>query len=246
MTTENRKAIILSNKTKTKTKAKARISDDMPRLFVYAKHDREDTMAGKNYIITIQRQFGSLGRPIAQKMAELLNIKYYDRDILDLASKEMKLAKSAIKDYDETSYARMKHPLGLGNTKMQDYLFSVQQCIISEIATKEESCIIVGRCSDYILRHLDNTFNIFIYAPYEARLDNCVNVLGFDAAEARTMIKQVDKARKNYHKYYTGEAPDTISNRQILIDSSMYGVDGTAEILVDMVKKKFGLTDIEK
>ena len=54
-----------------------------------------------------------------------------------------------IKDYDETSYARMKHPLGLGNTKMQDYLFSVQQCIISEIATKEESCIIVGRCSDY-------------------------------------------------------------------------------------------------
>lgn len=103
-----------------------------------------------------------------------------------------------------------------------------------------------GRCSDYILRHLDNTFNIFIYAPYEARLDNCVNVLGFDAAEARTMIKQVDKARKNYHKYYTGESPDTISNRQILIDSSLYGVDGTAEVLVDMVKKKFGLTDIEK
>ena len=126
---------------------------------------------------------------------------------------------------------------------MQDYLFSVQQCIISEIATKEESCIIVGRCSDYILRHLDNTFNIFIYAPYEARLDNCVNVLGFDAAEARNMIKQVDKARKNYHKYYTGEAPDTISNRQILIDSSMYGVDGTAEVLVDMVKKRFGLQD---
>lgn len=196
-------------------------------------------MAEQQYIITIQRQFGSLGRPIAKRMAEILGIEYYDRDILEMASKELQVNKSDISEYDEKSYTKMKYPLGRGETKIQDHLFNVQQCIMSELAMKKESCIIVGRCSDYVLRHLENTFNIFIYAPYEHRLENCIHELGMEPNEARKMIKSIDKARKNYHKYYTGLSVDTIENRQMLVDSSFLGVEGTAQMLADMVKKKF-------
>lgn len=198
----------------------------------------EQAVEKKPYIITIQREFGSLGRQIAQRMSEKLGIEYYDRDIVEMASKEMNMEKSDICDYDEKSYKKMKYPLGIGNTKMQDYLFSVQQCIISKLATKNESCIIVGRCSDYILRHLDNTINIFIYAPYEARVKNCIEVLGINPSEVPELIESVDKARNNYHKYYTNHSADTIVGRDILIDSSLLGVEGTADILVDIVKRR--------
>ncbi|MEE3420059.1 MAG: cytidylate kinase-like family protein [Lachnospiraceae bacterium] len=191
-----------------------------------------------NYIITIQRQFGSLGRPIAQKLAKLLNVEYYDRDIVELTSKELNLPKSDIADIEEKSYGRMRYPLGLGhNHRKQDYLFSIQQCVIMELATHDKSCIIVGRCSDYVLRHYKNTINIFIYAPYEARFYNCIHSLGMEEQEAKDMIREVDKARNNYHKYYTGEPAATVEGRQFLIDSSMLGVDGTAELIADIVRR---------
>lgn len=202
-------------------------------------------MEEKQYIITIQREFGSLGRPIAKKLSEILNIEYYDRDILEMASKELKINKSEISEYDEKSYKKMKYPLGRGDTKIQDHLFNVQQCIISELAMKRKSCIIVGRCSDYVLRHLDNTFNIFIYAPYEKRLENCIKELGMQADEARKMIKSIDKARKNYHKYYTGLPVNTTENRQMFVDSSFLGVDGTAKMLAEVVKEKFEISKPE-
>lgn len=195
-------------------------------------------MGTQNYIVTIQRQFGSLGRPIAKKLSEILNIEYYDRDLLEMASKEMKVTREELSQYEEKSFSKMKYPLGLGNTQMQDYLFSVQQCVISEIGTHDKSCIIVGRCSDYILRHLKNTINIFIYAPYEKRMQNCIDVLKMNEADAKDMILKVDKARNNYHQYYTGMAADAIYGRQIMIDSSFLGVDGTAELLAEIVKRK--------
>lgn len=195
-------------------------------------------MSNKNYIVTIQRQFGSLGRPIAKKLSEILQIEYYDRDLLEIASKELNKTAEELSDYDEKSYSKMKYPLGLGTPKIQNYLFSIQQCVISEIATYDKSCIIVGRCSDYILRHLKNTINIFIYAPYEKRLKNCVEVLGMDELKAKEMIAEVDKARDNYHKYYTGMTASTITGRQIMIDSSFVGPDQTAEILAEMIKKR--------
>lgn len=193
----------------------------------------------KPYFVTIQRQFGSLGRPIAKKMSELLQIEYYDRDILERTSKEMNMDVSDIVKMEEKSYSRMKYPLGKGEKKFQDHIFNVQQCIISEIALRNQSCIIVGRCSDYVLRHMDNTLNIYIYAPYEARLNNCIHTLGMESDEAEKMIKSIDEARKNYHKYYTGYPADTLHDRQLLIDSSLLGAEQTANLLVEIVKKKF-------
>ena len=205
-------------------------------------------MENKKYIVTIARQFGSLGRPIAMKMSEKLGIEFYDRDIVEEAAKKLNLPVSKINEIEESarkntktnSFRRMMYPLGTQTDDMQNKLFEAQQNIIKFLAERE-SCIIVGRCSDFILADEPNIIRIYIYAPYEARIRNCVEDLHMDEEEARRMIKSVDEARDNYHMHYTGYLPNDQRFKEIMIDSSMFGTEGTADYLVAAVKKKFGL-----
>lgn len=198
----------------------------------------------ENYVVTISRQFGSLGRPIAKKMAEMLGIEYYDRDIVEKAAKEMNLPVSIIDDgeeLDNIEFRKMKFPLGTSSEEEQDRIFEVQKKIITELAQKE-SCIFVGRCSDYILRNNDNHFSIFIYAPYDVRKDNCVKYLNMKPDEAERMIKDVDEARESYSLNYAKSYSENVNYKDILIDSSLFdGVDETAQVLVTMIRKKFNL-----
>jgi len=195
----------------------------------------------KKYTITITRQFGSLGRPIAKKMSEILGIEYYDRDIVDEAAKKIKLPVSTVSNEEEiarSNFFYMKLPLGNNTSDIQDQIFDVQRKIITELAEKE-SCIIVGRCADYILQDRENLMNIYIYAPYENRFLNCVEYLHMKHDVARKMIYEVDKARAAYQMRYAKYLPEDINHRNILIDSSFMGIDATAEYLAVMAKKKF-------
>ena len=200
-------------------------------------------MADKKYIVTITRQFGSLGRPIAREMSELLKIEYYDRDIVEATSKKMNLPVSKISEHEETystNLFSMLLPLGSDSIAKQDEIYNVQKEVIREMAEKE-SCIIVGRCADYIFRDHRNVLNIYIYAPVDARYKNCVEVLKMKPEEATKMIYKVDKARTAYHKRYAKYAPGDPDSKQIMIDSSMLGVRGTAEVLAEIVQRRFGL-----
>ena len=203
-------------------------------------------MSKSKYVITITRQFGSLGRPIAKKMSELLGIEFYDRDLVDQAAEKLKLPKSVVDEEEESAVAttpfylrRMQFPLGKNSNSRQDEIFEAQQNIIKFLAD-EETCIIVGRCSDFILSEMENAIHIYIYAPYEKRVENCVKDLKMDVKEARKMIVDVDEARDSYHMHYAGYYPDYKLHKDILIDSSVLGVDGTAEYLVELIKRKFG------
>ncbi len=195
----------------------------------------------KKYIIAITRQFGSLGRPIAKKMSEILGIEYYDRDIMDEAAKKMKLPVSAVSNEEETARSNffyMKLPLGNNTSDIQNRIFDVQSKIIIELAEKE-SCIIVGRCADYILRDKENLMSIYIYAPYENRFLNCVETLHMKPDTARKMIYDVDKARAAYQMRYAKYLPEDINHKNILIDSSFMGINATAEYLAKIVKQKY-------
>lgn len=198
-----------------------------------------------NYVITISRQFGSLGRPIAKKIAEMLDIKYYDRDILDKVAKSMGISEEFGDDEElaETdSYRRMMYPLGTVSEDKQEKIFELQKKIIEDIAQKE-SCIIVGRCSDYILRNHTNHFSIFIYAPYEERRKNCIKELKIDESCVDDLINKVDNARQSYVMHYAKTYSEDIVYKDILIDSSLYGnIDDTAKIVVDIIRKKFNLS----
>lgn len=195
----------------------------------------------EKYIITITRQFGSMGRPIAKNVAEKLKIPYYDRDIVEATAKHMNLPVSVISDAEEsadTSFFRMKFPLGTGTTEFRNQIFNIQKNMIYDIASKQ-TCIIVGRCSDYILKDMKNHVSIYIYSPYEERLKNCIEKLGIKENKAADMIASVDNARRMYHKRYANYLPDDIDYKKILIDSSFLGIEGTAELIVNMIRAKF-------
>ena len=104
---------------------------------------------------------------------------------------------------------------------------------------EKETCIIVGRCSDFVLSDMDNAIHIYIYASYEARLKHCVEDLHLSESEARKMMSSVDEAREVYHMNYAGYKPDDKRFKDIMIDSSMLGVDGTADYLIDLIQRKF-------
>ncbi|OPX45236.1 cytidylate kinase [Ruminiclostridium hungatei] len=198
---------------------------------------------GEKFVVTIARQFGSLGRPIARKVSEKLGIEYYDRDIVELTARNLNLPVSAISDAEESAksaFFNMNYPLGMGTTAIQDSIFAAQRKIIVNLAEKE-SCIIVGRCADHILRDCKNIINVFIYAPYEARLVNCVERLDMRPDEAKRMIASVDKARESYHRHYCGYSMSDKDYKHVMLDSSLLGVDGTCDVLADVIKKKFNL-----
>lgn len=192
----------------------------------------------EKYVVTITRQFGSMGRPIARRVAEKLGIQYYDRDIVDMTAKKLNMPVSRIGDLEESVQGRffkMKYPLGMGTSDIQDNIFDEQRKIIMELASKE-SCIIVGRCSDYILKEYPNSLHIYIYAPQEVRFETCINEFKMQPDEARKMMLEVDKARERYHKQYAGYMPDDVRYKNLMIDSSTLGLDGTADYLAEFIK----------
>lgn len=195
----------------------------------------------EKYYVTLSREFGSLGRSIARKLAELLGIEYYDRDIVEQTAKSLGLPVTTISNEEESAKTRffsMSYPLGTGTTEQQDIIYKEQAKIIRQLADRH-SGIFVGRCSDFILGNEKNSIHIYIYASYEERYRNCVDTLLMEPDAARKMITKVDKARNAYHLHYAGYLPNDQSHQDVLINSSMLGVNGTAECLANIVNNRF-------
>lgn len=193
----------------------------------------------EKYVISISRQFGSLGRPIAKKLSELLGVEYYDREIVDKVAKKHNLTVKEVSNLEETAnYGFMRFPLGTGTSAAQNAIFQAESSMIQELAEKE-SCIIVGRCADYILEDFPNHLSIFIYAPYEDRIVNCVNDLGMDTKTAKKMINEVDKARDAYHLRYAKYLPNDTNHIDIMVNSATFGVDATAVYLAKIIQDRF-------
>lgn len=198
----------------------------------------------EKYVVTISRQFASMGRTIAQRMSQKLGIEFYDRDIVEEAAKRMGQDIHSISDVEENGgniFARRRFPLGMGLISIQNETFHTQSEIIKDLAAKEKpSCIIVGRCADFVLRDHPRVLNIYLYAPYEARLKNCVESLGMDEKTGKQLIAQVDRARETYRLRYSDGVRTVLDHRDILIDTSRFGPEKTADILCDIVLDVFG------
>ena len=196
----------------------------------------------ENYLVTISRQFGCPGKTIAKKMAELLGVEYYDRDILEQVADEMNLPVPRLEDGEvEAEYVKLLFPLGTGTQEEKERIFEAQQKIILQFAEKN-SGIFLGRCADYILRNHANLFSIYIYAPREARRDFCVKHLHIPQSDVDRIMDEADEARLSYSMNYAKVYSQTLENKNILIDSSLFGhVDETAEVLVSMIRRKFNL-----
>ena len=195
----------------------------------------------KQYVITISRQFGSMGRMIAQQLSRELGVNFYDRDIVEETASRMGLPVSVISNTEENSksiYFKQQYPWGMGIASMRDEIFLIQKNIIRDLAQKE-SCIIVGRCADSILMDMENHLNVYIYAPMDVRLRNAVELAKLDEKTAKKMIREIDRSRELYHRRYCPEYVDPSTNKDIMIDSSRFGAEGTVKILAGLVRELF-------
>ena len=195
----------------------------------------------KQYVVTISRQFGSMGRMTAQQLSRELGVDFYDRDIVEETASRMGLPVSVISNTEENSksiYFKQQYPLGMGIASMRDEIFLIQKNIIRDLAQKE-SCIIVGRCADSILTDMENRLNVYIYAPMDARLRNAVELAKLDEKTAKKMIREIDRSRELYHRRYCPEYVDASTNKDIMIDSSRFGAEGTVKILAGVVREMF-------
>lgn len=196
----------------------------------------------QTYVITIGREFGSSGCEIGQRLAEKLNIRYYDREILELAAKDMGVSVPDAADVEKTIYQREKNiftKLGYNSQYLaSNQLIDAQAQIIRQIAT-DESCIIMGRCADYILKEFKYHMAVYIYAPMQVRNLHIQSTYGLDHDAAERMITEIDRQRHYYYKYVTGTNRGDRHNRDIVINSDFLGIDGTVDILYDMAVKKF-------
>ncbi len=195
------------------------------------------------FYVTVSRQFGSQGRDIAMKLANRLHVAFYDREIVEEAARQLNLSlfeASDEEEQDREAFFHMRYPLGQNTLELRERLYEVESQIVKNLA-KKGSCVIVGRCSDYILRNEKNRINFFLYAPYEARLNNCIEELNMKRADAVRMIRAVDRARNTYHKRHTRFELHDMACNHVMIDSSLLGVDDTADIMAEIAKKRFGL-----
>lgn len=195
-----------------------------------------------HYVITISRQFASMGRSVAQKLSEKLGIYFMDRDIVEETAKRMGMPVSEIGEKEESAKNRFfyrKFPLGAAPQRIEDEIFEVQSNIIRD-TVKREDCIIVGRCAESVLRKYSRRLSVYIRAPYDRRFQNCTELLGMDEATAARMIHDVDIARERYRERYVEGLEDEFTDRDIIIDSSAYGIEGTADIIAAIARERFG------
>ncbi len=193
------------------------------------------------YVITLSRDFASMGRSIAKELAARMGCEFYDRDIVEQTARRMGLRVSEVANNEEAAhniFYRRIYPLGMGIKSMQDEIFAVQKNIIRDLAAKQ-SCIIVGRCADEILKDQPNLLNVHIFAPAAARLKNCVEKLEMDEETARRTMARVDKARAGYHRVYGGG--DVRVNCHVMLNSAEFGIEGSAAVLESIARQKFSL-----
>lgn len=202
-------------------------------------------------VITIGREFGSGGKYIGEKLAEELGIKLYDKEILSKASEEMGIDLEILETIDEkqeqsfwytyamSMYSSQESIENLSEVPSNEKLFIEQAKIIEELAEKED-CIIIGRCSNIILKNKPNVLNIFVYASdMNFKINRKMKYGNFkDIYEAEKMIETTDKERAKYYNYYTNKEWGNKDDFDLLIDTSKIGVDNTVKLIKDYINLK--------
>ena len=192
-------------------------------------------------IITIGRQHGSSGREIARLLAEKLNDKCYDKEIVDEAANHSDFSRDLIDAFDEKRMsAFILHAGGYGlneNFRLNMQVVSAQFEAMRNIAEKG-NCIFVGRCADYILRDHDDLISVFILGDMDERLKCLERRQGLDEVEARKKIKEVDKDRSSFYRYYSDQTWGDAQNYDTCINSSKLGVEGTVQVILDYIKAR--------
>ena len=201
----------------------------------------------KKISITIGRQFGSGGKEIGLRLGELLGFRVYDSDLLSMAAQKSGMHPEPLRRVEERAANSLLYTLAIGSSlhgaqyfgidmPINDQLFITQTEIIKN-AAEEENCIFIGRCADYVLRNHPHCINIFVHADREDRIARVCRVKGVSSENARSMITKTDKRRAGYYNFYTGKKWGRSENYHLCVNSTLLGVEGTAQMLAGIVTR---------
>lgn len=198
-------------------------------------------------VITIGRQFGSGGHEIGVRLARELNIPFYDKELLQKAAEESGLCAQIFDNFDEKPRSL------LYSIAMDSYMFAVpgigagesleQQVYLATYNTirriaDQGPCVIIGRCADYALADHPNTLKLFVSAPLEIRLKNVEKREGLTPEKAKTLMIRTDKRRAAYYEYYSSQKWGSVDSYDFCLDSSVFGMNGSVELIKEIVEMK--------
>ncbi len=201
-------------------------------------------------VITIAREYGSGGRTIGKMLAEKMGIHFYDKELMKLASEDSGINEALFANADETVkntrlfkvasniYRGELIPPESDDFVSTQNLFNYQAKIIKQLAL-EESCVIVGRCADFILKDYDNVLSVFIHAPHEYCMEQAAKKHSMPSRELEKFILKTDKHRAEYYKYYTGREWTDARNYDLCLNSSKLGYDRCVEEIISYIAVRF-------
>lgn len=207
----------------------------------------------KNFVVTIGRQFGSGGRALGRKLAERLGIKYYDKELLIEAARRAGMSEEFFEKRDERfpsfingifSFAFGYNAVNCysGSTSISDdSIYKAQSDFIRSLA-ENDSCVIVGRTADYVLRDHPRVVNVFVHAPEEECVKRIMSRGDKDvtsADKARSKARRINKLRANYYNFYTDKTWGAASSYDLTFDTSRLPVDEIAEVIADYISRRF-------
>ena len=185
---------------------------------------------GKKIVITISREYGSGGRYVGKLLAENLKIPFYDKELITLTSKSSGLGK----EYIEKSDQKLSSGKFEGNN--DDRIFIAEENVIKKLA--KTSCVIVGRCADYILKDDKNTISIFLYSKDEDKVKRATKYYGLEEKTALKQIQKINNERARHYKYYTNKKWYDFNNYDIALNVDTLGVENTAKLIEEYIKNR--------
>lgn len=199
-------------------------------------------MIDMNKVITISRQYGSGGREIGEKLAKALGIPFYDKELITRAAKETGFAEATFANAESKATNSLLYSIAMGmgaygsrelgytSLSLDDRVFIAQSDVIRKFA-KEGPCVIVGLCSDYVLKDMDNVVNVFICADIKYRIHRATTMYDLAENKAEENILKADKRRANYYNYHANEKWGKAENYHLSIRSDYVGIDNTVEVI---------------
>ena len=207
-------------------------------------------MSDRHMIISIGRQCGSGGHEIGKKLAEHYGIAFYDQNIIQMLADEMHVTAEEVEKLDEKLGSSFLIRRGGFEAKQKDLMNRMSrsdQVFLHESALLErmaetESFVIIGRGANVILAENPDTLRLYIYAPEAFRIARTRETYELDSdKDAQKMMEQIDKTRRQYFEFYTGRTWGDADHHDLMIDSSLLGIDGTTELIISVADKKFGI-----
>lgn len=203
----------------------------------------------KRFVITIGREFGCNASEVGRKLAERLGVKFYEKELVEKAAQIAGMDESTLYDLDRKKSDKnlLYHYVnefgyGVADSYFSEKAVEAQAYVIRDIASKE-TCVMFGRCADYFLADYENVLNVFLYAPFDFRLQHVSSSYNLTVPESKKLIKKIDKRRNNWYKFVTGKNRGDRTYRDLMLSMEKFSVEDVVDLIEMAAKIRFNFSE---